>query len=182
MVPHVVLQVTQRQRFVRLNPQRQVVALVEVTVDVRLVFVHLLMAVMVAEKAPHAGVSIAHVLEVDRAIGITEREILILAIVETPFFSKTNDIGSIDTFHFGAVDLLEVLAADAGVFPFFLQRELSDSAQVGMGADAVVGDTQGHPNSTFIAWPFADDFHNPSFVRVTNGERLATAVIAILLN
>ena len=179
VVAHVVLQVAHSERLVGFNPQREVVAFVKLAVNVRQVFVHLLVVVMVAEEAPHAGIGVAHILEVDGAVGIAEREIDVLAIEEAFLAGEGNHIKGIDTFHFGLVNFRELLAIDA---PTFFLRELPDSAQVGMGADAVVGDAQGHPNGTFAAWALADDFHNPSLVGVTNGDGFAAAVVAVFFN
>ena len=94
-----------------------------------------------AEETPHTGIGVAYILEVDGTIGITEGEVLVLAFIKAPLFRKTDDIGGIDAFHLRAVDLLEVLATDAGVFAFLFQRELPNAAKVGMGADAIIRDT-----------------------------------------
>ena len=76
----------------------------------------------------------------------------------------------------------DVLAADALERAFLFERELADAAEVGMGANTVVGDTEGDPYSTFTARAFAYDFHNPRFVGVAYGDAFAAAVIAILLD
>ena len=66
--------------------------------------------------------------------------------------------------------------------PYGFLRELPDTAQIGMGADAVVGDAQGNPDGSFPPLPFADDLHNPRLVGVANGDALATAVVTVLLH
>ena len=68
---------------------------------------------MMSEKAPHTGIGIAHILEVDGAVGITEGEVFVLAFEVAPFFGEADDIGGINAFHLRVVDFLEVLAANA---------------------------------------------------------------------
>ena len=67
---------------------------------------------MMAEETPYAGVGVAHVLEIDRTIGITEREILIFAIEKTFLAGEGDDIVGVDAFHLRVVDIFQVFAAD----------------------------------------------------------------------
>ena len=157
------------------------VAGLEITVDVGQIIVHFRMVIVVTEETPHACIGITHILEVDGTVGVAEREVLVFSIEIAPFLGEADDIGGIDTFNLGVVDLLEVLAADA-VSGTLLQGELTDAAQVGVGADAVVGDAQGNPDGSLATGSLADDFHDPSFVGVADGEGLAAAVVTILLN
>ncbi len=158
------------------------VALVEITVDIWQVLVHLGLAVVMAEETPHTGIGIAHILEVDRTIGITEREVGIVATEKSKFACKRNHIVSINAFHFGTVYILQVLAANALVRLFLFLRELPDTAEISVSADAVVGDSQSHPHGTFAAFALAYYLHNPRLVGVADGDCLAATVISVLVN
>ena len=167
--------------MVRLDPQRKMVTNVELSINVRQVFVHLLVAVVVAEETPNAGIGIAYVFEVDGAVSIAEGEVFVFAVEIAPFLGEADYIGSIDAFHLRIVDFLEVLAADA-IFGTLLQGELTDAAEVGVGADTVIGNAQGHPNGSMMSRPFADDFHDPGLVGVADGEGLTAAIVTVFLN
>ena len=182
MVAHVGLDILEGERFVGLNPEWQVVALVERAVDIGQVLVHFSRVAMVAEETPDTCIGITDILEIDGTIGIAEREFAVGSGEETLFASERNDIGGIDTFHFGTVDIVEIAAADAFEGAAFLEGELADATEVGMGTDAVVGDAEGNPYSTFAVGSLADDFHNPGFIGVADGDALATAVVAIFLD
>ena len=114
MVTHILLQVAHREGLIGFDPQRKMVAHIEVAVDVRQVFVHLLVAVVMAEEAPHAGIGVTDVLEVDGAIGVAEREVLIFTTEEAFLTGKRNHIVSVDAIYFRLVNLLEILAVDTG--------------------------------------------------------------------
>ena len=113
VVAHVVLQVPHRQQRIGLNPQRQVVALVKLAIDIGQILVHLGVRHMVAEKTPHAGIGIAHVLKINRAIGITEREILVTSAKIAQLPCQRNHILGIHALHLRTIDMLQVAAADA---------------------------------------------------------------------
>ena len=68
------------------------VAHVMLAVDVGQVLVHLGRIAVVAEETPHAGVGIAYLGERDRAIGIAETEVLILAAEVALVSRKGNHI------------------------------------------------------------------------------------------
>ena len=73
-------------------------------------------------------------------------------------FGKSDDIGSIDAFHFGFEDVLQILAADALVRFLHLLREGGDAGLVGVAADVTVGHTSRHPHGTLLEIAFAGDF------------------------
>ena len=75
--------------------------------------------------------------------------------------------------------MLEVAAAEATVGTFLLLRELPNTAQVGVGGDAVVGDAQGHPYGAFASGTFAHHLHDPRLVGVADGDALAGGVVAV---
>ena len=66
--------------------------------------------------------------------------------------------------------------------PYGFLRELSDSTEIGVGADAVVGDAQGDPDGPFPTLPFADDLHDPRIIGVTDGDAFAATIVAVLLH
>ncbi len=122
MVAHILLHIAQAQFFFRLYPQRQVVAFIELTIDIGQILVHFV--AVVPEETPHAGVGVAHVFEIYGAIGIAEREILVLSVEKALFACQRDNVVGIDTFHFRIVYIFEALAADgsslsAFSFPFF---------------------------------------------------------------
>ena len=102
MVAHVALHVGQRKELIRFDPKREVVTLAEIAVDVGQIQIHI--RAMVAEEAPYAGVGIAHILEIDRAIGVAEREARVVAKVEAHFLGERDDIPSVDTLDKRVVD------------------------------------------------------------------------------
>ncbi len=163
--------------------------------DIRQILVHI--RAVVAEEAPHAGVGIAHILEVDGAVGVAERELIVETVIKIFLAGKADHIPCVDALYLRLADILQMLAADAlevlrlldflfdnkAVVPAFtFAWEKADAAEVGVGAYAVVGDAQRHPYSAFAAGPFAYDFHNPRLVGVADGDALARAVVAVFLH
>ncbi len=152
---------------------------------------------MVTEETPHSGVGVAHILEIDGAVGIAKGELLVGSVIKTILAGKVDHIPCVDTLHLWLSDILQMLAADAlevlrllgflvdnkAVVPAFtFTWEKADATQVGVGTDAVVGNAQSHPDSAIPPLPFADNLHNPRLVRVTDGDALATAVVTILFH
>ena len=137
------------------------IAFIEFTIQVRNVFVHFILIIMMTEETPNTSICIPNILEIDRTIRITETEICIFSCEETHFTSKGNDI-----FRIHAV-------------LFVFQRELTNTTQVGMSCDAVVWHPKGNPNSTFSTWTLTDDFHDPSFILIANGKSLTGGFVTI---
>ena len=116
------------------------------------------------EVAPHAGLAIAACTKIKRCIGLGEAEVLVHPIEVAFLAGKRNDIRRIH-----AVFLV-------------VHVELMDTALVGMSRDTIVWHTNSHPHGTTYAGTLAYHLHNPHFIGVGNSERLATAIIAILLH
>ena len=57
-----------------------------------------------------------------------------------------------------------------------------NAALVGMSRDTIIGHADSHPYGTAHTGSLANHLHNPYFVGVGNGKRLATAVIAVFLH
>ena len=51
-----------------------------------------------------------------------------------------------------------------------------------MGADVPVRHAAGHPHGAFFLFSLADEFHDPYFVRVGDGKRLALRIVAVFLH
>ena len=57
-----------------------------------------------------------------------------------------------------------------------------DAAGVGVGADAVVGNSPGDPDGALVPLPFSNYLHDPGFILVTDGERFTGAAVSVFLN
>jgi hypothetical protein len=93
---------------------------------------------MVAEETPHAGIGIAHILKIDGTVGIAERKLLVLAIEKTFLSGKRDYILGIETFHLGAMQMLETATTETPIAALPLQRELADATKIGVGTDTIV--------------------------------------------
>ena len=180
VVAHVAHQVAEAQLLLGFDPQRYMVARGKIAVDVGQVLVHV--AAVMPEEAPYAGIGVAHVLEVDGAVGIAEGELSVGAAEEPHLAGETDYIGGVDALHLGTMYFFEAIAVDAAVLTFLLLWEVAYAAQVGVGRYAVVGDSQCHPYGTLAARAFAYHLHYPRLVGVADGDALASAVISVFLN
>ena len=152
MVAHVVLEVGEGQRSLRLDPERECLPLG--AHNVGQVFVHLGFVGVVAEERPHTAVAAAGGADVEHTVGFREVEVFIFP-AEIAFLAGEGDhVFGIERF---------------GVF----EREFMDSREVGVTADAVVGDAAGYPYRTFLVFSLADELHDPCFVGVGDAERFA---------
>ena len=64
----------------------------------------------------------------------------------------------------------------------FLIRESGDMFLVGMPDEITVGDKSSQPHCTLFLFAFAYHFHDPGFVGIGNGERLAAGGISVPSN
>ena len=116
------------------------------------------------EEAPHTGFTETLRSEIGGRISGLERELLILTVEIALFASKGNDI----------------LAVDA-IF-LVLERELADTALVGVRRDAIVRNADSHPYGTLAARTLANHFKNPHLIGVGNGETLTVGTISVLFH
>ena len=115
------------------------------------------------EVTPYAGFAVTTCTEIQRSVCISKAEIFVHTVEVTFFAGKGDDIGRIHTV------------------VLIIHIELVDARLVGMCRDAIIGDAHSHPHGTTHTGAFANHFHNPDLVRISDSERLATAVIAIFL-
>ena len=161
MVAHTVLNVLNRQQTVRLHIQRHRL-LGRIALNKVGVLIHCL--IVFTEERPYACFTTSQCAEVVRAIGLLETEVFIFS-TEIPFFAgQRNNIGRIHTIF------------------LVIERNLLDARLVGMCRDAIIRNTDGHPNSPFVTRAFTDQFHHPCFVLVGDRESLAAAVITVVLH
>ena len=115
-----------------------------------------------AEHAPHAGVAAANRAEIERAVGLAERELLVRAVEEAPLTGEGDDIGSIESLR-------------------IVQRETGDAGLVRVSADVAVGDAAGHPHDAAVVRSLADEVHHPGLGLVYDAEGLAFRSIAVFI-
>ena len=159
-------------------------------------------AVDTAEHGIDAGVAATDAAEGEGCVGVAEGEFFVFAVEPSAGTGVGDYIGGIYAFHFGLIDVVHVVAADNGVqtFAFGLAEffafhgELGDAGLVGVAADIAVGNAAGNPYSAVGVFIFelfgevcldggtalSDEFENPNFVGVADGEAFAFAAIAIV--
>ena len=176
MVSHVLHDVTDRDGLDGLDPEGKVVDLAHVAVDVREIFVNLSGVVVMAVEAPDSGLAVADGAEIHGAIGLTEAEFSVWAIVISFLLGEGDSVGAVQAIAIVGDKVTELLVNLLGL------GELLDAAGVGVGADAIVGDSPCDPDGALVSLAFSDYLHYPSLVLVADSEGLAGAVVAIFLD
>ena len=128
-----------------------------------------------AEEAPHTGFAVTDGAEIQRTVGFTEAEILILSVKVTHLAGEGDYIGRI---HAVAV----IGNAESQLLVGLLHlRELLDATGVGIGADAVVRHAERNPYHALATFALANKLHDPGLLLVTNHEILAGLAVTVLL-
>ena len=160
------------------------------------------LAVHAVEHGVHTGVAAADAAEGERCVSVAEGELLVLAVEPAASAGIGDDVGGIDAFHLGLIDVVHVHAADGGVQTFALglleflafQGELGDAGLVGVAAHIAVRYATGNPHGTLSVFilqflgqvslhggsTLANQLKDPHLVGVADGEALALAAIAIV--
>ena len=98
------------------------------------------------------------------SIGCLEREICVLTFKITFLACELHNV-------FRVAPVFLVFEVDSG-----------DTRLVGMGTDTIVRYASSHPNSAFPPRTFANQVHNPNFIRVAYRKGLALAGITVFLD
>ena len=162
MVAHASLQLLQAHLVVGDNPQRHRLGILLLTHSIGQIAIHVGREMI--EEAPHAGLAVAASAKVGSSVGRIKREILVLSAEEALLAGKLDDILRVE----------HVLLV--------LQVKRSDAALVGMSADSIVRNADGHPNGTRAPRALANHLHNPRLVGVADSEGLAFRIISVLLH
>ncbi len=160
MVAHGILYILNGEFAFRLYEQRHRV--IGLSLDIRqigftLVGKHI-------EVAPHTGFTETAGTEIERCISIGKAEVFVHTAEISFFAGKRNNVIRIH-----AVGLVSHI-------------ELMDARLVGMCRNAVVRHSDSYPYGSPDAGTFTYHLHNPYFIGIGNGERLATAVISVFLH
>ena len=116
-----------------------------------------------AIDTPHACLADAAATEVVLGISVKEAEVAVLA-AEPPLAARKGD----------------AVLREHNVLLILLVKG-ADAALVGMGANGIVGHTQGYPRHGLAACTTAHHLHDPCLVGVADAEHLTRTAIAIFL-
>ena len=158
MVAHALLHILHGELTIGLDIERHRL-LGRIALDKVCILVH--RGIILPEERPDTSLTATKRTKVIRAIGLLEAEVRILAFEVALLTGERDDIRRIE-----AVLLV-------------VKRDLLDARLVGVGRNAIVWNTDRHPDSALSSRSFTDHLHDPSLLLIGNREGLTATIIAI---
>ena len=149
MIAHHILYILNAHLLVRNHPERHILRIRILAECPIQIWSHV---IEVVEHRPCTGIAETTAREIRLGISHLPREICILALEPALAASKRNHV-------LGIHHVLLVLHV-----------ELADAALVGMSTDCIIRNTEGYPYSTLGTGTFTHHLHDPSLIRIADGE------------